>query len=149
MGRTPVSQGFVLLPGAGLSAWLWTELVPLLAAPAAAARRLEDESPEGRARASFTDLVSYATKQIDETGWDRVVLVGHSGAGLIDAIGCTYVVCDQDQTLSVEQQEVQAAHLGITDLRAIPGDHLPMLSCPGLLAGVLNSVLVPPVSEAR
>jgi len=205
---------------------------------------LEDERPEARLSARFADLVDFAVRNIEKTGWDRVVLVGHSGAGLIagavvprcprvqhlvfvaanipahghgalsafptevqerqlralggqalvpsipmkemealvrqrlanrcseddvafilrqefrpeppcvvtetmdwsgfPAIGRTYVVCDHDQTLTVEQQRVQASHLGIDDLRLVAGDHLPMVSCPGPLAQILNSVLARP-----
>lgn len=235
-----MSRGYVLLPGAGLADWVWSRVVPLLDAPAVTARRLEDESPHARLEASFTDLVEYARRVVEETGWDEVVLVGHSGAGLIAAAvtqrcpqvrhlvfvaanipahgqgalsafppevqerqvqamrtqahspslpmrameglvrghlahlctedtiryildqefhpepPCvltatmdwegfpatprTYIVCEHDKTLSVGQQKAQAGHLGIEDLRFLPSDHLPMLSCPELLAEILLSL---------
>jgi len=55
-------------------------------------------------------------------------------------IGKTYVVCTDDRTLTVKQQEYLASNLGITDLRRINSDHLVMISHAEELATELNEI---------
>ncbi|MNC73310.1 hypothetical protein D3C75_1244870 [compost metagenome] len=52
----------------------------------------------------------------------------------------TYILCKDDRTLTVSQQESSAANLEITDIRRINSDHMIMISQAGLLARVLNEI---------
>lgn len=79
-----MKKGFILLPGAGMSDWLWKKLIPLLNHEAISIpRRLETNSIETRLKASFSDIISYTNQVIESSGLDEVILVGHSGAGLM------------------------------------------------------------------
>jgi pimeloyl-ACP methyl ester carboxylesterase len=76
--------GFVLIPGAGMSDWLWIKLKPLLNYKAVSIpRRIDVNNSENRLNAKFTALLEYANKIIDESGLREIILVGHSGAGLL------------------------------------------------------------------
>ena len=80
----PGSVGTVLLPGAGLGAWIWEPVVPLLQAPALAV-----EIPGRAARPADRRHVTLesAAEAVagDVRAWrpDRVVLVGHSLGGVL------------------------------------------------------------------
>ncbi len=77
-------KGYVLVPGAGMSDWVWNKIIPLLKYESfSIPRRLKINNIENRLTATFTDVLNYANEIIDETGFDEVVLVCHSGAGLI------------------------------------------------------------------
>lgn len=76
--------GFILLPGAGMSDWLWVKLTPCLNLPTIPiARRLKVNNFENRLRAKFNEIVDYTDELIEAAAFDRVILVGHSGAGLL------------------------------------------------------------------
>jgi hypothetical protein len=75
-------KGFVLLPGAGMSDWVWKNLLPLLDIDAVTVdRRLDVNTYENRMNAKFKDCADYACKKM--SGIDEIILVGHSGAGLL------------------------------------------------------------------
>jgi hypothetical protein len=52
----------------------------------------------------------------------------------------TYIVCTQDKTLKIENQEYLASNLNIKDIRRISSDHLVMLSHATELAAELNKL---------
>lgn len=236
-----MKRGFVLIPGAGLSDWVWAKLIPLLNMEAVSIpRRIEHNTCENRLSSGFGDILDYAERVIRCSGLDEVILVGHSGAGLIagelgeriqhvkhvvflaaniplhggtalelfseevrtsmiaavkrqalaDAIpiknleptfrayfcnrtpeediayilqqdflpepvcvlthpadwrsypevGMSYILCKDDRTLTVSQQECAAANLGITDIRRISSDHMIMISQAELLSNELNDI---------
>ena len=76
--------GFVLLPGAGMSNWLWKYLLPLLELPGISiSPRLRENTQKARLNASFSDIVNYHLELIDQSDFEKIILVGHSGAGLL------------------------------------------------------------------
>ncbi len=79
-------KGFLLLPGGGMSAWIWEKVIPLLEAPSIAPLyRLEENNVENRKKATIQDCVNYHKQLIDASGLEKVVVVGHSGAGALAA----------------------------------------------------------------
>jgi surfactin synthase thioesterase subunit len=79
-----MKKGFVFIPGAGMSDWIWTKLKPLLHLDyVTVSRRIENNTYENRLKCDFEDIMSYANQIIEQSGFDEVILVGHSGAGLI------------------------------------------------------------------
>jgi len=79
-----MKTGFVLLPGAGMSGWLWQKLMPELSLPAIViAPRLSPNTKGNRLNARFSEIVAYHQEVIQKSGFDQVIIVGHSGAGLL------------------------------------------------------------------
>ncbi len=79
-----MKKGFVLVPGAGMSDWVWMKMIPLLKYDSVTvSRRLSSNNYENRMKASFDDVIKYASEIIRESGFDEVILVCHSGAGLL------------------------------------------------------------------
>lgn len=82
-----MSCGFVLIPGGGMSDWAWKKLIPLLDTGAVTVpRRIEVNNYENRLNSQPQDVYDYANKIIEESGFDDVVLVGHSGGGMIAGV---------------------------------------------------------------
>jgi pimeloyl-ACP methyl ester carboxylesterase len=82
--RKEMKTGFVLLPGAGMSDWLWSSLMPLLNGPAMViSPRIPDNTKEKRLSISFKEVMDFHIEQIVKSGFEQVIVVGHSGAGLI------------------------------------------------------------------
>jgi hypothetical protein len=236
-----MKKGFILIPGAGMSDWIWTKLRPLLNLDSVSVpRRIEENTFENRLNCSFEDIIAYATKIIDGSGFDEAILVAHSGAGIIAGeigkrnpkvkhivflaanipahggtcldsftdeirnkniqgirlqakedvipmktleaqfrnyfcnmtqeedisyllkqnfqtepvcvlthqvnwieyppIEKTYIICSEDKTLTVENQEVFASHMKITDIHLINSDHMIMISHSEQLAYKLNQI---------
>jgi pimeloyl-ACP methyl ester carboxylesterase len=85
-GETPKSQisaekdGFVLFPGGSQADGLeWQRVVPQLSLPA-----LAMEMPHGAtANTTRDEYIGWVLRAIDRAGLRRVILVGHSGGGLI------------------------------------------------------------------
>ena len=76
--------GFVLLPGAGMSDWVWIKLTPLLDTKAVTlSRRIDVNNRDQRLKSSFSDIVNYTNSIIEKSGFDEVIVAGHSGAGLL------------------------------------------------------------------
>jgi pimeloyl-ACP methyl ester carboxylesterase len=83
MGVQAMSYGFVLIPGGGMSDWEWKKLIPLLKYDAVTVpRRIDVNNCETRLKAQIPDVLEYANRIIDESGFSNVVLVGHSGGGV-------------------------------------------------------------------
>jgi pimeloyl-ACP methyl ester carboxylesterase len=80
------SRVFALLPGGGMSSWIWRDLAPLLRLPVVApAYRLPRNDLESRTKSTVADCVRHLEAQIDAAGAERAIVVAHSGAGLIAA----------------------------------------------------------------
>ncbi len=77
---------FVLLHGGGMSLWVWKDLIPLLKLPSITFNyRLPDNSKEIRRKATIKDCVNHVINTINKNNIEKVILVGHSGAGIIAA----------------------------------------------------------------
>ena len=76
--------GFVLIPGAGMSDWAWSKLIPLLKLKSVSvSRRIEINNRENRLNSELSDILNYSNKILENSGFDKVIIVGHSGAGLL------------------------------------------------------------------
>lgn len=79
-----MEKGFILIPGAGMSDWIWTRLLPLLTKKAIPIpKRIEENTHENRLHCDFEEILEYSEKLIRQSGLEEIILVGHSGAGLI------------------------------------------------------------------
>lgn len=79
-----MEKGFVLIPGAGMSDWIWTKLLPLLKFKAVTvSRRIDTNNYENRLNCKFEGILDYGDKIIIQSCLEEIILVGHSGAGLI------------------------------------------------------------------
>ncbi len=78
--------GVVLLPGAGMSHWLWVKTVSSISVPSLViSPRMSSNGKEERLSISFDEIIKYHKTLIDSKKWDKVIIVGHSGAGLLAA----------------------------------------------------------------
>jgi pimeloyl-ACP methyl ester carboxylesterase len=78
-----VPVGIVLVHGGGFGASCWDLLVPYLSTPAIAVDLPgRGRRPADLATVTLDDFATAVAEDIDSTGWDRVVLVGHSLAGI-------------------------------------------------------------------
>jgi pimeloyl-ACP methyl ester carboxylesterase len=76
--------GFILIPGAGMSDWIWEKVLPKLKyASASIKQRINNNTKEKRLSAKYSDLEENIENIINKTGFDRIILVGHSGAGIL------------------------------------------------------------------
>lgn len=67
-----------------MSDWIWTKLKPLLRQRAVTLpRRIEVNTYGNRLNVNFEEILDYANKVIRDSGLEEIILVGHSGAGLI------------------------------------------------------------------
>jgi pimeloyl-ACP methyl ester carboxylesterase len=67
-----------------MSAWVWDRLIPDLRAECLPiANRLPVSNPEIRKRATIGDCVDHILAQMDAAGFERAVVLGHSGAGIL------------------------------------------------------------------
>ncbi len=83
MKKKPV---FVLIPGGGMSDWEWKDLIGYLKYPyIMISSRIEPNTYENRLNSMLGDLISHIAAKIpaDE---DNLVLVGHSGGGMLAAL---------------------------------------------------------------
>jgi hypothetical protein len=79
--------GIVLLPGAGMSTWLWEKITKSLNAPSLIiSPRIVNNTKENRLNVTFDEMIDYHKKLISDQKWDKVIIVGHSGAGLLAGI---------------------------------------------------------------
>ncbi len=84
MTGTLPHPGLVLIPGGGMSSWAWDRLIPLLQADCLPIpTRLPVSTPEIRKKATVADCVDHILAQMDAAGFERAVVVGHSGGGLL------------------------------------------------------------------
>jgi pimeloyl-ACP methyl ester carboxylesterase len=80
------SRVFALLPGGGMSSWIWRDLEPLLGLPVVApAYRLPRNDLESRTKSTIADCARHLESLLDQAGAERAIVVAHSGAGLIGA----------------------------------------------------------------
>jgi pimeloyl-ACP methyl ester carboxylesterase len=80
------SRVFALLPGGGMSSWIWKDLEPLLSLSVVApAYRLPENTYESRTKSTIADCVGHLENLLDAAGVGQAILVAHSGAGLIAA----------------------------------------------------------------
>ena len=75
---------FVLLPGSGMSDWLWTKMTPFLDIPYITIdRRLKYNSPSNPMKENINDCVDYAMEIINSSEFNTFIIVAHNGAGLL------------------------------------------------------------------
>ena len=80
---------FALIPGAGMTDWLWESARPLLRLPnVAITDRLPENTYRARRHSSLDDCVAHIETVLGNEGYDRFLVVGHSGAGPIAAKLC-------------------------------------------------------------
>jgi pimeloyl-ACP methyl ester carboxylesterase len=84
MNGTHPHPKLVLIPGGGMSSWAWDRLIPLLRADCLTIpTRLPVSTPEIRKKATVADCVHHILAQMDSAGFERAVIVGHSGGGIL------------------------------------------------------------------
>jgi pimeloyl-ACP methyl ester carboxylesterase len=77
---------FLLLPGGGMSSWVWRDCIPLLDVPAITPEyRLPRNDEHTRTTATVRDCVNHCVDLVDRSGCEAVIPVGHSGAGALAA----------------------------------------------------------------
>ncbi len=85
----PGADGIVLIHGAHHGAWAWDDVVPLLDLPALAVslpgRQDASGPPALLGQLTLDDLIVSAAAELDRTGWNRAVIVGHSLGGAVAA----------------------------------------------------------------
>jgi pimeloyl-ACP methyl ester carboxylesterase len=82
----PNNTLFLLLPGGGMSSWIWEKLIPLLSLKAITPEyRLHENTYANRLNATINDIVQYHLSLIKANNADKLIVVGHSGAGILAA----------------------------------------------------------------
>ena len=76
--------GWVFIPGGGMSDWIWRDLDSEIRERAVLVpRRLKHNTAANRVRARLSDCVDFIEELITRAGFSQVVLVAHSGGGLL------------------------------------------------------------------
>jgi pimeloyl-ACP methyl ester carboxylesterase len=75
--------GFILLPGAGLGAWIWREVAPLLKLPSLAINYPQRDHDQVERHYTLEDYANQAIWQVNNWDYDRYIIVAHSIGGLI------------------------------------------------------------------
>lgn len=75
--------GFVLLPGAGLGAWIWREVAPMLRLPSLAINYPQRDHKKVEEHYTLEDYANQAIWQVNSWDYDRYIIVAHSIGGLI------------------------------------------------------------------
>jgi pimeloyl-ACP methyl ester carboxylesterase len=113
-----MKTGFLLLPGGGMSSWIWEKVIPALRAPSIAPEyRLPVNTRESRTTATIADCVAYHLKLMNESNIDRFVIVGHSGAG---ALAAAIARAAPEKTASVVYVSANIPRNHTTTLDALP-----------------------------
>lgn len=85
----PAADGALLIHGAHHGAWAWDDLAPLLQLPCLAVslpgRDGTASSRQSLGSLTLDDLIASAAADLEGTGWDRAVIVGHSLGGAVAA----------------------------------------------------------------
>lgn len=85
----PGADGVLLIHGASHGAWVWDDMAPLLDLPYLAinlpGRGVTRTPPASLGSLTLDDLIMSAAADLDSTGWDRAVVVGHSLGGAVAA----------------------------------------------------------------
>lgn len=76
-------QGFVLVHGGGFGPWVWERVIPLLDLPALTVERTGTDQTLNLRKLTIADCAGFVRAAIEQAGFQRVILVGHSGAGII------------------------------------------------------------------
>lgn len=78
------TMGILLLAGGGFSSWIWRDLIDKLTLPVLALdKRLAINTEETRKNSTIEDCLSYALDEINAHHFKELVIVAHSGAGII------------------------------------------------------------------
>ena len=78
--------GFVLLPGGGMSKWIWEKIDSKLKLPYIALdKRINPNTYENRKNATLETCIEYIIETIDKAPFEKSIIVGHSGAGALAA----------------------------------------------------------------
>jgi pimeloyl-ACP methyl ester carboxylesterase len=76
--------GYLLIAGGGMSTWVWRDLDPDIRRSAISVdRRFAGTTAHERRHASLDDCVEYAFGLVNEAGYREIVIVAHSGGGVI------------------------------------------------------------------
>ena len=85
----PGADGVLLIHGAHHGAWVWDDMAPLLELPYLAVslpgREGSASPPASPGSLTLGDLIASAAADLDGTGWNRAVIVGHSLGGAVAA----------------------------------------------------------------
>jgi pimeloyl-ACP methyl ester carboxylesterase len=79
-------KAILLLPGGGMSSWVWEKLIPYLDLDSdivCPEYRIKENTVENRESVTIQDCVSYLISLVDS--YKLVIVVGHSGAGILAA----------------------------------------------------------------
>lgn len=78
--------GLVFLAGGGMSSWVWADITGKTGLPSIAPKyRLPENTEHVRKTAMISDCSAHIIRLIEESGFEKVILVAHSGAGVIAA----------------------------------------------------------------
>jgi pimeloyl-ACP methyl ester carboxylesterase len=76
--------GFVLIHGGGLGPWVWDRVIPLLNLPALAVNRTGNTNQNiNLKKLTIANCAGFVKTEIEKTGFQRVIVVGHSIGGVI------------------------------------------------------------------
>jgi pimeloyl-ACP methyl ester carboxylesterase len=76
--------GYVFIPGGGMSSWVWKDLDGEMKSNALLiSGRLKTNTYHNRLHASLASCVDYIEEQIAQKEYARVVIVAHSGGGIL------------------------------------------------------------------
>ena len=78
-----LKRGFVLIHGGGFGPWVWDRVIPLLHLPALTVERTGTKQPVNLRKLTIADCAGFVKSAIEQAGLERVIVVGHSGGGLI------------------------------------------------------------------
>ncbi|HLO13511.1 MAG TPA: alpha/beta hydrolase [Anaerolineales bacterium] len=76
--------GFVFIPGGLMSTWVWKFVdKKYLGNAVLIPRRIKENNVYNRIHSTLNDCVEFVTEMINDSKWARVVIIAHSGGGLI------------------------------------------------------------------
>jgi pimeloyl-ACP methyl ester carboxylesterase len=79
----------ILIPGAGMSDWIWEATRQFLDSPIISiTNRLDINTYQTRKSSTLNDCVEHILNVIKDTEYEKFIVVGHSGAGVVAAKLC-------------------------------------------------------------
>jgi predicted alpha/beta hydrolase family esterase len=75
--------GIVFMHGAGMGKWIWKYIEPLLKNPYIMPARWDTASNIPVVKIKAEDCIKHIIKQVNNAGFEKIVLVAHSGSGVI------------------------------------------------------------------